>query len=313
MRFSTTAPVAGLGLILAGPASAQVVVDGALDPDYGAALSVQRVGTQFGNNTDSTPELANGSELDAAYGIVADGNLNLFFAGNLQTSFNKLEIFIDAIDGGQNTILNNNPDVDFDAINRMGFNDDELLGPVGPGLTFDTNFTADHYITVTGGNDPVEYFANFATLPTAGEGVGEFLGTGGAGVTTIAGGNGINLGFDQSNVLGVGELGLPDDSDPATVATGVEVSIPLSVIGSPVGDIKVSAFINGLSHDFLSNQILGSLEAGTGELGADPGNLGEPRNVDFATLAGDQFFTVVNEAAGFIDGDYDGNGFVSQS
>ncbi|HEX7010851.1 MAG TPA: PEP-CTERM sorting domain-containing protein, partial [Phycisphaeraceae bacterium] len=43
---------------------------------------------------------------------------------------------------------------------------------------------------------------------------------------------------------------------------------------------------NGGGHDFLSNQVLGGLSAGTG-------NLGEPRNVNFASQDGDQFFTVL--------------------
>jgi hypothetical protein len=70
------------------------------------------------------------------------------------------------------------------------------------------------------------------------------------------------------------------------VTTGVELAIPFSAIGiSGATVIKISAFINGSGHDYLSNQVLG----GVGGLG----NLGEPRNVNFANIAGDQFFTVV--------------------
>jgi hypothetical protein len=50
----------------------------------------------------------------------------------------------------------------------------------------------------------------------------------------------------------------------------------------------VAAFINGSSQDFLSNQVLGFLPAGTA-------NLGEPRNVNFNNLAGEQFFVVIPE------------------
>ena len=64
-----------------------------------------------------------------------------------------------------------------------------------------------------------------------------------------------------SEVLGVNSRGNPNDSDPASVMTGIEVLIPLSLIGGPTSDIKVVAFINGASHDFMSNQILGPAPA----------------------------------------------------
>jgi hypothetical protein len=69
------------------------------------------------------------------------------------------------------------------------------------------------------------------------------------------------------------------------VTTGIELEIPLSAIGDPSGPIKVCAIVNGSSHDFFSNQVLGPLPAGTC-------NLGEPRTVDFGAHGGDQFFTV---------------------
>ncbi len=278
----TSAWLLAAGIAL--PASAAITVDGVRDVDYGAPLAVQGVGTEFGNNTDASVDFADGSELNVAYGVVQGGNLHLFLAGNLQTNFNKLEIFVDSVSGGQNTLLGNNPDVDFNGLNRMGelIGGDGSFGPDGAGLTFDTGFDADYYLTATGGNDPIEHFASFAELLTAGGGTGSFIG-GGPG-NLITGSNGILIGFDNSNTLGVGAFGDPNDSDPATVTTGIEVLIPLSVIGNPTGDIRVSAFINGGGHDFLSNQVLGAV---------DSGNLGEPRSVDFNNITGDQFFTVV--------------------
>jgi hypothetical protein len=55
-------------------------------------------------------------------------------------------------------------------------------------------------------------------------------------------------------------------------------------LGNPTGDIKITAFINGGGHDYLSNQVL------CGVNGA--GNLAEPRQVNFNNLPGDQYFTV---------------------
>src|SRR5690242_12472978 len=75
-------------------ASAQIVVDGVVDPTYGAPIVVQQNATGFGDNNDPSPATANGSEIDAAYGKVNNGRLYLMFTGNIETNFNKLEVFI---------------------------------------------------------------------------------------------------------------------------------------------------------------------------------------------------------------------------
>ena len=79
------------------------------------------------------------------------------------------------------------------------------------------------------------------------------------------------------------------------IATGVEFSIPLSLLGLTdtnwhTNGFKVAAFINGSSHDFVSNQVLGGLPVGTG-------NIGEPRNVDFNQFDGNQYFVVPEPAS----------------
>ena len=284
MRHSRLLGVIGTSafvLAIAPFAGAAPTLDGSKDAGYGSALAVQSVGTQFGNATAGNAVTANGSELDNAYGVVDSGNLYLFLGGNLESNFNKLEIFIDNVAGGQNQLRGDNPDVDFNGLNRMGNN-----GTL-PGLKFDSGFEADHYITVTNGNTGSgnQYFASYAPLATNGGGTGVSLGGSAVGGTTITGSNGINIAANNSNTLGVNSFGNPNDSDPSTVATGFELQIPLSVIGNPSGDIKVTAFINGGGHDFASNQFLGGLPAGTA-------NLGEPRSVDLSSIAGNQYFTV---------------------
>ncbi|MDW8263636.1 MAG: hypothetical protein RMJ35_13995, partial [Phycisphaerales bacterium] len=201
---------------------------------------------------------------------------------NLETNFNKLDLFIDSKPGGQNKLRGDNPNVDFNGLNRMG--DDGS----GNGLRFDAGFESDYFLMYTGGNtgSGIQYFSNFAETNTSGGGAGAFIGGSANNSTLINGSNGIVLVADQSNTLGVNVLSAPFDSDPATVQTGVEIAIPLSVIGNPTGDIHITAFVNGGGHDFLSNQFLGPLPQGTG-------NLGEPRNVNLSQLAGNQFFTVV--------------------
>ncbi|MEL7531141.1 MAG: T9SS type A sorting domain-containing protein [Bacteroidota bacterium] len=250
-----------------------IVVDGTLDPQYGAALCVQNNTTGFGDNNNPAIDIANGSELDAAYAVVDGGMLYLFLSGNLETNFNKLEIFIDAQPGGQNRLLGTNPDVDFNGLNRMG--DDGNNN----GLVFDNDFFANYYFTASGGNSPYELYAN--TAPTDGSGgMGTFLGGGLGNVQSLV--NGGTIAIDNSNVMGVSDMML---GNPAAVNTGIEWSIPLSEIGNPMGLIRITAFVNGGGHDFLSNQVLCGI--GNGQA-----NLGEPRNVDFSNIGGDQYFSL---------------------
>lgn len=263
---------------VASPAVAAIVVDGTAETAYGPALAVQGIGTNFGNSNLGDQLAANGSELNAAYATVANGNLYIVLAGNLETNFNKLNIFIDSGTGGQNRLRGDNPDVDFNGLNRHG--DDGS----GNGLTFDASFTANHFITVTAGNSPVEMFANYAQILTSGGGMGMFLGGSGPGTGLINGALGIRIALNNSNTAGVGPG--TGAASGAGVVTGVELEIPLSLLAADTDLIKISAFINGSGHDFLSNQVLGGLPVGTG-------NLGEPRNVDFNQFAGDQFFTAV--------------------
>jgi hypothetical protein len=95
-----------------------------------------------GTATSGQVDYANGSELDAAYAYVDMNNqiLYLFLSGNLESNFNKLEIFFDTVAGGQNRLRGDNSGVDFGGLNRMG--DDGS----GNGLTFDQGFEADYWI-----------------------------------------------------------------------------------------------------------------------------------------------------------------------
>ena len=98
----------------------------------------------------------------------------------------------------------------------------------------------------------------------------------------------IEVGFDNSNVAGIGgtDGNAADQAAAQAVETGLELSIDLADIGSPAGPIKVMLLQNNDNHDFLSNQTLGGLPVGTG-------NLGSPASgVDFSQLAGRQFFVI---------------------
>lgn len=178
-------------------AGAAPTIDGVLDGSY-VQLAVQSNQTGFGDNSDGSVEFANGSELDGAYAVVADGVLYVMLTGNLETNFNKLEVFFDTESGGQNKLRGDNPNVDFDGLNRMGDDGSDN------GMTFDAGFTADYYLTCGAGNDPVQIFANFASLNG---GYGDYIGmtTPGSDGTLDGGSNpyGIFLTLDNSNTAGV--------------------------------------------------------------------------------------------------------------
>jgi len=249
---------------------------------YGAPLWVQNVGTQFGNNTDSSVEFANGSEINALYGTISGGTLFLGVAGNLETNFNKLNLVLDLGSGGANTLPNDLPN----------------LGNLG-GLTFDSGFNANAVISFTGGNNPIEWYIDGALI----DGTGGFLGGGqvvGNLLSVQLGGADISVSQDNSNTGGVGELGQPFDSDPGSVTTGSEWSFDLAALGwDGVSAIKIAGWINGGGNDFMSNQVIGGLPDGTGNLGGDGfGNFtGNLAGIDFNNFAGLQYVVIPTPGA----------------
>ena len=260
------------GLALTGIAAqglAQVAVTGNLSTtpvNYGAnvpgtgALATQTINTSFGDSnytgTPNGPD-ANGSELDAAYGVVQNGNLDLFFAGNYENNGNHLAVFIDdgAMSGGspsgQNTLnissgwtaagMNN-------SVFSSGFYADLLLDA----NDYQGQMYVDQYnLNPTGSTN--SYLGSVSL--TAGIGHGSL--------------GGIGFGLNNSNTAGVtGDVngGAATASDAQAVGTGIEISIPMSALGNPT-NIKVLAAVNGGNDAFMSNQFLPGLPAGTISVG----------------------------------------------
>ena len=288
-----------------GDQNGPVIIDGERDELYGEPLVVQDTSTGFGDNDLGLVNYANGSELDSFSAKVESGVLYLHFAGNLESNFNKLDIFIDSIpNAGQNRLRDDNPDVKFGGLNRMG----GTGTGEEPGLRFDADFAPDFWIDFTGGGEfGVNYdtYINWCPLLTEGgdEGGWGFAGPGGSGAgLAIFAGNGIIASIDNSNTGGV--IAGEGVDDGAGVTTGIELAIPLVVIGHTAGDgISVAAFVNGPSHDFVSNQVIGPL-------GGSP-NLGEPRLVDFDALAGRQYVVVLEGEEPPCPGDFNEDGVVN--
>ena len=323
--YSLTASMIALLVLLVGrnPAAAQSpTVDGQLDAEfYGAPLAVQDTPTAFGNATNGHRRFAvQGSELDAAYARVSDGYLYLFIAGNLETAgqgltwsvgnLNKLDLFVDAIPGGQNSLRGDNADVDGGALSCMGHLDTNNIG-----LRFDADFEADFYLTFYNSTRTISFYdppqieawqgyLYYATLPTGGGGTAQTLGvaqdsTHTSFTPTFTFTNGVKLGFNNSNVGGVWGTGHASESDTslaASVTTGLELAIPVELFADGAGalneTLRIVAFVNDVNHRTLSNQVLGPI----GQPSGGYGNLNDPRLFSFAEFysPGDQFFAVAN-------------------
>jgi hypothetical protein len=253
------------------------------------------VETQFG---DANPN--GGSELDAGYGLINGGTLYLMLTGNLEGNFNKLNIFIDSVPGGQNSLQND--------ANNAGNNptNDGWAGKYA-GFTFDSGFDADYMLIVRNGNAGGDRFdVDYAVI---GGGASAFEAAANVFGGTLQGANanalpgaGIGVAFNNSNTGGVaGGTNAANQAAAAAVTTGVEFAIPLSALGNPNPlNIKVSAMVNGSNHDFLSNQFLGGLTPPQGNLGGDGagnfnGTVGQINLESGAYASGEQFFTIVPE------------------
>jgi len=246
---------------------------------YGAPLWVQSIGTGFGNNDNPDALDANGSELNALYGNISGGMLNLGFAGNLH-GFNKINIVLDyGAAGGQNTLS---------GLANLGNLD---------GLTLDAGFEANAVFSFTsgfGGSGGVEWYVDGSLA----DGTGGYLGGGPAAGQLDVSLAGANASFfnDNSNIAGVANLGDPFTSDPATVSTGLEFSVDLTALGwDGVTPVNIAGWINGSGNDFMSNQVIGGLPDGTGNLGGDgAGNFtGNVGGIDFNQFEGLQYVTLI--------------------
>lgn len=335
------------------------VVDGGLTGDatfYGAALSVQNTNTQYGNATNGDPRFANGgSEIDQVFGYVSGSRLHVLVAGNLESNFNKLNVFIDSEPGGVNQLDGDalptgvdpyccsNPPNGIGALQQMsglrfdsGFEADHLLifsngvEVVGTGNTYSIS---SYYADLTDGaagaksevgfhrfaygmepgfaqGEPIDQLNNACAGPTDTactpfeHELAEPLDTVGDPTNARNHRNFLNdialrYAIDNSNTQGVNSGSGAATGNPGSVTTGIEFSIPLSVIGASSNEIKLTAFIGNGPHNHVSNQFAG--------VGVLQGNLGgSVGSINLATISGDQFVTV---PAG-LPGDFNDDGSV---
>lgn len=232
------------------------VVDGTNIPSEGLPLlATQDTPTGFGNATGGGQDSAGGSELNQLYGEIVGGTLNFAITGNLEGNFNKMWIFLDGVDGGESTLLNDNADGGFGEINNLA------------GLNF-SGGTPDHGFRFEIGSgfygiNAFDLIDNTAGVVTSGGGPGDLP------LAGVVGGFGTTVGWDNSNILGV------DGASAAganTATTGWEFSVDMATLfGEVPSSVGITAFISSGDGTFISNQVLPGIGGG-GNLGAASGN-----------------------------------------
>jgi hypothetical protein len=279
-----------------------VVIDGITAGDsYGTAKAIQQVQTGFGDNDG----INKGSELDAAYARLQGGKLYVTFTGNLEDNFNKLVVFFDSQSGGQNQLDTDtvnggtNPPID-----PSPYPSDPSMFAKMAGTTFDSGFSADYVLIVRHGFTGIEnrLDVDFGAL---GGSSSQYLGVMNPTIqnsgSTGVGANQfpIDIGFDNSNLAGVGAGTGAAEAGAASVTTGIEIGLDLADLGSPAaGDIiKITAYITNGNHDYVSNQFLGAMPAGTENLGSDgfapPIFFPNYTYFNLNDFSGDQYFTIL--------------------
>jgi hypothetical protein len=267
---------------------AQITVDGNLDPAYGNPLAVQTINTGFGNAAGGNDSVG-GSELDAGYGVIQNGNLYLFLAGNFENNGNHLNLFVAGGAAGQ-SVLNVPSTATLQTMNGSVFS---------PGFGVTYAFDMNNYAGTLYNEEYV--YSGPGSLSGGYVGaVGEFAA--GLAAGTPSGGSFAayaTLGLNNNHASTMGAAGaVANQAQAASVTTGLELAIPLSVIGWTGGSVEVLADINGGGDTYLSNQFLPGAAVGTGNLGTATFNFGstpgeyfvvpvpEPSSLSLLGLAG---------------------------
>jgi hypothetical protein len=264
---------------LAATSSAAVTVNGTYSSDFGISLTTQTINTGYGDSSYSGAfngfkTDADGSELDAAYGVIENGYLYLLISGDMQNNGNRLNIFIADGRTGQFT-LNAGSNSTLSAMNGSKFSPN-----FGHGATYALEVNINN-----GDNCYLNYYNLFAG-PNVNGYAGSFLMNGSTNLSPNTQTGGFIEAFNDSNVSTMTDAGAAASQTNANaVQTGFEIAIPLTSLGNPTGPIEVLVDINsGKPVDgYLSNQFLPGLPAGTGNLAKS--------TFDFSTTPG-MFFTV---------------------
>jgi hypothetical protein len=257
-----------IGGLVASACAQPVSINGSYDPAFGNALSVQTDATGFGLND---------SELDGAYGLIANGNLYLFFSGNLQNNGNNINIFIAGADG-QSTLKAANP-------GNLGANNLSVMN----GSQFSPGFLATYAFNINNNGNTLTVSQYNLLNNTAVDTLGSLTTSGNIVINGVVD-NSVMVGFNNNNAEA-------QAADVGTGSTGLELAIPLSLLGNPAGPIEVLIGINGSAEGYMSNQFLPGLPGGTGNPGGGgPDSADSGDGFNFSSTAG-EYLTVPVSAA----------------
>ncbi|MGN6626633.1 MAG: PEP-CTERM sorting domain-containing protein [Tepidisphaeraceae bacterium] len=249
-----------------------VSVDGSYDAGYGAAKVLQTNFTQFGDNTDpsnlegstAAPQgLSHGSELDGGYATVSGGNLYVLLTGNLELNYNHLNVFIGtAGTNSANYTASSGPGTLTNTIN---------------GSSYPTNFHPIYAIDANGGgSSPTTLYVDQYNLNANAGNSDNYQLSATPGTNSGALSNGLVVSLNNTNIAGVDSSttssAVAEQTLAAAVTSGFEFSIPLAALGNPTGNLQILAAINGGGDGYFSNQFLGGLSYGTGNLGGNTFN-----------------------------------------
>ena len=269
-RLAILCAAFGFASFLNFSAQAQITVDGTKDADYGTALVVQSVTTGWGSD----------NVLASLSAVQQQSSLYVFLAGRARG--NAFMLFIDSKPGGVTFIPNNliTGGGEENSINNFGASS-------SAGMTFESGFQPDYAIRIFGdGGGGTGAWVNIYPL-TAGASrayignSGDAGGASGAPVTLLKS-------IWQSVSVAYG-----------SVDKGSEIQFSLAGLGVPSGTsqpIKMMAMLVNGDSNGGSNQVLGSLPAGSG-------NMGNMNALNFNTVSGTQTISMTVD-----NSDTDGDG-----
>ena len=269
-RFATLCVAVGFASLLSSSSYAVITVDGTKDADYGTPLSVQTVTSGWGGNNTL-----------ASLSAVQQGSfLYVFLAGRPQG--NAFILFIDSKPGGITFVPNNliSGGGEEWCINNFG-------SSTSAGMTFESGFQPDYAIRIFGdGGGGSGAWA--AVYPLTAGASRSYIGN--SGDTAGASGSPVNLLRSAwQDVTGA----------YADASQGSEIKFNMAQLGIPSGSnqtVKLMAILTNGGSDYTSNQVLGSLPDGSGDLA------GGLKTTDFGAVSGTQTVSLTVDNAD-MDGD----------
>ncbi len=303
-----------------------------------------------GSQSQATPvspdaNWAYGSEIDncRVFIDIPNNRLHVFLGGNMQNNWNKLNLFFDVQPGGQNILLDTNVDISFNGLNGMagitfdaGFMPDYWMninnGTDGSGNLL--NYTDCATLRTNGANfDPFDFSITDYGSYFGGEvSVTEVMDFSGPLVDIQDGTFGsifanyaprllvldpfapvaglVEISIDNSNVAGVTDSAAVPAAVSA-VSTGIEISIDLDELGwDGSQDILMAGWISDSGFGYISNQVIGGIPDGFGNVGPRDADNDGINDLDFNAIAGDQFINLSAPPAPSCPADMNGDGVI---